>query len=194
MKFTPVRVIVAVAATALVTACGGGTTDTVATAGADSPATSPSSLRVEEAWVRATSGSEDPSMTAAFMIIWNDGDSDIDLVAAESAVAGSTELHEMASVDGAMVMRQVEGGLTITAGRGKTLAPGGHHVMLMDLEEELTPGAEVELTLVFSDGSRQAITAPVKAFTEEEGHYHAPGEGDHTHGPDDAGGMGGMEP
>ena len=42
-------------------------------------------------------------------------------------------------------------------------------------------GDEVDLSLVFSDGSTQDLVVPVKAFTEEEGHYHAPGTGDHDH-------------
>lgn len=53
--------------------------------------------------------------------------------------------------------------------------PGGDHVMLMGLDGELAPGDEVDLVLEFSDGSQRELTVPVKEFTEEEGHYHAPG-------------------
>ena len=37
---------------------------------------------------------------------------------------------------------------------------------------DLKPGDEVPLTLEFSDGSSHDLTIPVKAFTEEEEHYH----------------------
>ena len=161
------------------TACGD---DEASTAGEDAAAAATGGVVVQDAWVRATEGAEDPSMTGAFMVLDNEGDDDVDLVGASSPVAGKAELHEMAMVDGDMVMRQVEGGITITAGRGKVLEPGGYHVMLMGLTDPLEAGDEVDLTLEFSDGTEQTLTAPVKEFTEEEGHYHAPGTGEHSHG------------
>ncbi len=139
------------------------------------------SVTVGDPWVRATVGAEDTSMSAAFMTIDNDGEQDVTLVGASTEVAGMVELHEMSMVDGAMAMRAMTDGLVVEAGRGKVLEPGGYHVMLMDLQGELAAGDEVELTLEFSDGSEESLTAPVKEFTEEEGHYHEPGTGEHEH-------------
>ena len=155
----------------------------------ESAATSPSSetsevtsaVVVGDPWVRATKGTEDPSMTGAFMTLDNPGAEPVTLVSASSSVAGTTELHEMAMLDGAMSMQAVDDGIVLEAGRGKVLEPGGFHVMLMGLRDALAPGDEVDLSLVFSDGSTQDLVVPVKAFTEEEGHYHAPGTGDHDH-------------
>lgn len=136
-------------------------------------------------WVRSTQGAEDTTMSAAFMTLDNDGDSAVTLAGAQTPVAGTTELHEMTMDDGAMVMQAMSDGLEISAGRGKLLEPGGYHVMLMDLQQELAPGDEVELTLEFSDGSTLSLVAPVKEFTEEEGHYHEPGTDDsHEHSDD----------
>ena len=159
-------------------ACGG------ASSADDTPTTTQeASLVVSDAWVRATTGSEDPTMTGAFMNIDNDGEADVSLTGASSPGAGMVELHTMAMADGAMVMRRILGGIEIEAGYGQALMPGGDHVMLMGLTEELAPGEEVELVLEFSDGSSQELTVPVKAFTEEEGHYHEPGTpADHGHG------------
>lgn len=142
------------------------------------------SVTVGDPWVRATVGAEDTSMSAAFMTIDNDGDEDVTLVGASTEVAAMVELHEMSMVDGAMAMQAMTEGLVVEAGRGKVLEPSGYHVMLMDLRTELAAGDEVELTLEFSDGSEQSVTAPVKEFTEEEGHYHEPGTGEHSHGDD----------
>lgn len=139
------------------------------------------SVEVSEAWVRATEGAKDTSMTAAFMVLDNTGSADIELVGASSEAAGRTELHEMAMQDGKSVMRKIEGGLELRAGSGQLLQPGGNHVMLMDVAEPLAPGDEVSVILEFSDGSTHEVNAPVKAFTEEEGHYHAPGTGEHSH-------------
>lgn len=144
------------------------------------PAAGDPTVEVSDAWVRATVGTEDPSMTGAFMAIDNTGEDDVTLTGAASPVAGKVEIHEMAMVDGSMVMRKVEGGLTIEAGYGQVLMPGGNHVMLMGLTEELAAGDEVDLTLEFSDGSTEELTVPVKEFTEEEGHYHE-SDAPHSH-------------
>ena len=166
-------------ALALLLAVGlAGCGDDTDAAGAASPT---ADLVVGDPWVRATAGTADPSMTAAFMTIDNHTDADITLETVTSPVSDRVELHETAMVDGAMVMQAVDGGITITAGRGKLLEPGGYHVMLMDMQRELAPGEEVELTLSFSDGSSQTLTVPVKEFVEEQGHYHSPGTGAHSH-------------
>jgi periplasmic copper chaperone A len=159
--------------TAALTGCG----STTATATDD---TADSAVVVSDAWVRATAGAEDPSKTGAFMALDNEGTEDVALTGASSPVAGMVELHEMAMVDGAMVMRKIDGGIEIEAGYGQVLMPGGNHVMLMGLTEELAPGDEVELVLEFSDGTSEQLTVPVKEFTEEEGHYHETDE-PHSH-------------
>lgn len=138
-------------------------------------------ITIGDAWVRATEGAEDTSVSAAFMAIDNSGDQDVSLTGASTDGAGTAELHEMSMVDGAMAMQAMTDGLVVEAGRGKVLEPGGYHLMLMDLRSELAAGDEIELTLEFSDGSTQDLTVPVKEFTEEEGHYHAPGAGEHGH-------------
>jgi copper(I)-binding protein len=137
-------------------------------------------VAVSDAWVRATAGTDDPSMTGAFMAIDNEGVDDVSLTGASSPVASMVELHEMAMVDGSPVMRRIDGGIEIEAGYGQVLMPGGNHVMLMGISEELAPGDEVELVLEFSDGSREELTVPVKEFTEEEGHYHE-SDAPHSH-------------
>lgn len=134
-------------------------------------ATTPGVL-VEDAWVRATIGAKDTTMTAAFMSLTNPGKSDISLTSATSPVAGMVQLHEMSMKDGKMVMQEKTGGIKVPAESHAHLAPSGDHVMLMGLKQPLKPGDEVPVTLRFSDGSSHDLTVPVKAFTEEEEHYH----------------------
>ncbi len=154
-------------------ACGDETEPTVAA--------ETGSVTIEDPWVRATTGTEDPTMTAAFLVIDNETEEDVVLQSASSPVAGIVQLHEMAEVDGEMVMRETPDGILVKAGGGQLLQPGGYHVMLMGLQRELAPGDEVDLTLTFSDGTTRVVTAPVKEFTEEGGHYHAPGTEEHSH-------------
>jgi len=176
----PTRTLLAavgLAAALLLSACGSDDS------GSEAPAArAAETVSVSDPWVRATVGSEDTSMTAAFMLLENDGDRDVTLVGAATSVAGRTEVHEMVEEDGEMMMQAIEGGLVLKAGRGQVLQPGGTHIMLMEVGEDLAPGDEVALTLTFDDGSSKELTVPVKPFTEETGHYHAPGtDPNHSH-------------
>lgn len=153
--------------TFLVSSCG--STEKPATQ--EAAVTSPGVL-VEDAWVRATTGAKDTTMTAAFLSLTNPGDTDVKLTSATSPVAGVVQLHEMAMQDGKMVMREKAGGITVPAASHAHLSPGGDHIMLMSLKRPLNPGDEVPLTLKFSDNTTHDLKVPVKAFTEEEEHYH----------------------
>jgi len=156
-----------IAVVLVTTSCGSSKTGAPVEAAAKTPG-----VIVEDAWVRATAGAKDTSMTAAFMSLTNPGSADIKLTSATSPVAGLVQLHEMAMKDGKMVMQEKAGGINVPAGSHAHLAPSGDHVMLMGLKQALKPGDEVPLTLKFSDGSSHDLTVPVKAFTEEEEHYH----------------------
>jgi hypothetical protein len=137
------------------------------------PSDAAATVTVSDAWIRSTTGTGDTTMTAAFFNIDNDGDSDVTLIGASASISPMVQIHEMAMVDGAMVMQELRGGLTVTAGQGKSLAPGGNHIMLMGLTDGIAVGDEVALTLTFSDGSTLDLTLPAKEFTEEEPHYHS---------------------
>ena len=91
------------------------------------------------------------------------------LVSASSPVAGVVEIHEMAMEGNVMKMRAVSG-LELPAGKAVDLKPGGYHVMLMDLKQELKPGDAVPVTLVIegAGGKRESVElkAPVKALAD----------------------------
>ncbi|WP_408016074.1 copper chaperone PCu(A)C [Rhodococcus artemisiae] len=151
------------AAAVLVAGCG---TDSNDTAAADS-------LAVSSSWAKAA----DSGMTAAFAELENTGDEDLRIVSATSPGAGSTELHEMVAGDGGtMVMRESESGFVVEAGSVHSLAPGGDHLMLMDLTGPIVPGADVSFTLTFDDGSTKDFTAQVRDFAGAQEEY-APGHG-----------------
>ncbi len=166
-------IIATTTAIATLASCGSDTTANENTTAQEESAAPGSTVIIEGGWVRATKGTEDPSMSAAFMSLTNPTDSDITLTAGASDVAGMTQLHEMVmDADGKMMMQEVDGGIPVKAGSHAHLEPGGNHVMLMDLKQELAPGDEVALTLTFDDGTTQELLLPVKEFTEEEPHYH----------------------
>lgn len=134
-------------------------------------------VRVVQPWVAATTP-ERPTATGAFAQLVNDADQPARLVGARAASAGTVEVHETVPGPDGPVMQPKVGGITIPAHGSVTLAPGGDHIMLMDLDRPLQPGDEVTLTLLLTGdafGSAQVrVQAPVKAFTGADEHYHAP--------------------
>lgn len=141
---------------------------------AGAPASTPSptaaqadALTITDPWVKAA----DEGMTAAFGVLENSSDQDVRIVSATTALA-TVELHEMTTDSaGAMVMQQKEGGFVVEAGGTHALAPGGDHLMLMDLTAPVEPGDEVTITLTAEDGSTFELTAPARSFSGAEEEY-----------------------
>ena len=69
--------------------------------------------------------------------------------------------------NGVMEMRAAPG-LDLPAGKPVALSPGGYHVMLMDLKQQMHEGDSVTLTLEIEnkDGKHESVVvqAPVKAM------------------------------
>ncbi|MDG4664772.1 copper chaperone PCu(A)C [Mycobacterium sp. 236(2023)] len=125
------------------------------------PVTMASSTTFDSPWASAA----DSGMTAVFGTLTNTGDHDVQIVGAESPAAERGEVHEIApGAGGTNTMRPKEGGVTIPPGGTHELTPGGDHLMLMDLTEPLRPGADVEVTVAFEDGSTMSVTAQVRDF------------------------------
>ncbi|HEV6955501.1 MAG TPA: copper chaperone PCu(A)C [Promicromonospora sp.] len=163
--------------TAALAACSTGTTDAGDDAATTPAAAEADALDITDPWVKAA----DEGMTAAFGTLTNDSDADVRIVSATSEVTSSMELHEMATGDdGAMVMRQKEGGFVIEAGATHELSPGGDHLMFMNLTTPVQPGDDVTVTLTAEDGSTFEFTAPGRSYSganeEYDGGEH--GEGD----------------
>lgn len=117
--------------------------------------------------------------SAVFMRIENAGTGDRALVAAESPASDVVELHTHTMDDGMMKMRRVER-IPLPAGETVTLEPGGLHIMLIGLKQQLMPGDEVSLTLELDDGSSVSLTAPVRKVEpmSMQGHDHGRHGGD----------------
>jgi len=131
-------------------------------------------VAVKDAWVRGTVPQQKAS--GAFMTLT--AEVDARLVEARSPVAGVVEIHEMAMDKGVMRMRAVTG-VDLPAGRGVSLAPGGFHVMLMDLRQQLKPGDTVPITLVIESRDRQRRTIEVEVPVRP---VNAPAAGSGGHG------------
>ena len=149
----------------------------VLTAALLATAASHAQVTVKDAWIRATVPQQ--QATGAFMQL--SAAKDTKLVAASSPLTPVVEVHEMAMKDNVMTMRQIPG-LDLPAGKTVELKPGGYHVMLMDLKQQVKEGDTVPLTLTFEakDGKRDTVDVkvPVRALNSaampaaQGGHKH----------------------
>ncbi len=149
------RVALLTALIALVVLSGGQADASLAEGGA----TVRDLLSVRDAWVAETLPGQ--RMTAAYMIIANEGDVDEELLSVESEVAEKVELHEMEQQGEMMRMRRVDS-IVIGPGEDVALEPGGLHVMLIGLTREIKEGDTVEFKLTFESGANLTVSAPVK--------------------------------
>jgi copper(I)-binding protein len=117
-------------------------------------------VAVEDPYVRAVPPGQPNS--AAFMILRNNADDAHAVVGARSAASKVAELHAHVDEQGMMTMRRVER-IEIPALGETKLEPGGLHLMLIGLGQDLVPGEGVELTVEFEDGSMKSFTVPVRA-------------------------------
>ncbi|MGB3329641.1 MAG: copper chaperone PCu(A)C [Thermomicrobiales bacterium] len=114
------------------------------------------------------SPSASPSMSmmntgtgATFMHIANAGAAPDRLIAGATKVARIVEIHEMTMVDGVMKMAELKDGLEIPAGGEVQLEPGGYHVMLINLTQDLKPDSTFDLDLTFANAGTTTVTVTV---------------------------------
>jgi periplasmic copper chaperone A len=118
------------------------------------------SLTIEHPWGRPSPG--DTKKGAVYLTIKNKGKEADTLVSARADVSKGVEIHNTLQEDGVMKMRKVEDGLKIPAGETIKLAPGGLHIMLLDVSEKVQPGAKFPMTLVFEKAGEVEVSVQVE--------------------------------
>lgn len=128
-------------------------------------------VEIRDAWIRGTVAGQ--KVTGAFMSLTSR--SAARLVAAASPVAGAAEIHAMRMEGGVMRMFAVDA-VDLPANRTVELAPGGYHVMLMDLKRTLQAGDRVPLKLTFELAGKKRETVEldveVRSVTGAPMHGH----------------------
>ena len=125
-------------------------------------------VQITNAWVRGTVVGQ--RGTGAYMDIVSDAPGR--LLSAASPVAAHVEIHNMRMENGVMRMSSVKD-IALTPGKTLRLAPGGYHVMLMGLKDQLKPGASVPITLTVEGADRKQRQIEIKAEIRElSGHKH----------------------
>jgi copper(I)-binding protein len=117
-------------------------------------------VSITAAWARASLPHQEN--TAAYMTLLSTGGDT--LTGVDSADAGMVMLHQTTSKGGMSGMSDMDS-LALPAGRSVALAPGGMHLMVMDVKHKLAVGDTLHLVLHFTHAGDVSAAVPVLAAT-----------------------------
>ena len=119
-------------------------------------------IEVSNAWMRPAAKDGNG---AIYFVLQNHSAGTDELTGVSSDIAQAVEMHESKMEGDVMQMRQV---MSVPLG-GKTsveFVPGGYHVMLIGLKQDVKLGDQVQVTLHFTNQDDITISVPVQ---ENEG-------------------------
>jgi copper(I)-binding protein len=119
-------------------------------------------LVITQAWSRATPGGA--KVGGGYLTIENKGTAPDRLISGSADVAAKVQVHEMSMNNGVMTMRPIEGGVVIEPGKTVKLAPGGLHLMLLDLKSPLKQGEKLPVTLEFEKAGKISVVLDVESI------------------------------
>jgi copper(I)-binding protein len=99
---------------------------------------------------------------AVYFDVVNNGEADTAIAGVSVEGAQSAMLHTTVQSGGMASMQHMD---SVPLARGATVsfAPGGNHVMAMDLSDTLKAGTSAEVTLTFANGDKVSFPAEVRA-------------------------------
>ena len=116
------------------------------------------SVKVANAWARPMA----PGQTTASVYVELTSDTQAALVAAGSPLAARAELHSM-SMDGGIMRMRALPRLELPPGQTVKLAPGGLHIMLLEVKQPLKVGDKVPLVLTVQSSGSSLTTLKLEA-------------------------------
>jgi copper(I)-binding protein len=117
-------------------------------------------LVITQGWARATPGGA--KVGGGYLTIENKGSAPDRLIGGSADIADKVQVHEMAVNNGVMTMRPLDKGLVIEPGKIVKLAPGGYHLMMLDLKSPLKQGDKVPVTLEFEKAGKVKLSLDVQ--------------------------------
>jgi copper(I)-binding protein len=103
---------------------------------------------------------------AVYFDLANKGERSVTFRNATVDGAGRAEMHQSIMEGDRMVMGEAHP-QTIQPGSSLEFAPGGMHVMVFDLPEDMAAGGTAEVTLVAAGGARHTFTAEIQAAGDD---------------------------
>lgn len=144
-------------------------------------------INASEVWARPTVADAEEAapvgaVSAVYLTIANPTDAEDTLLSAGSPVADAVELHETSmDANSVMQMNPVDGGIIVPVGEAAVFAPGGYHIMLVDVQVPLVSGDAIALELTFASGESTTLAVLIEDRLGGEDHEHAEGEAAHNH-------------
>ena len=122
-------------------------------------------VEVQDAWTRPAAQG---GTGAVYFVIHSSAAEE--LVGVSSDVAEAVEMHESKMSGDVMEMRQMQS-VPLGAGEEVIFEPGGLHVMLVNLRQDLNAGDEIDITLHFKNYQDIPLRVPVQDTPASE-HDH----------------------
>ena len=94
------------------------------------------------------------------MTLVNEGREDDRLVAAQTDVAATVEIHQT-TMDGDVMRMQQVAAIEIPAGGQVELEPGDYHIMLIGLHRDLAVGDRFSVTLTFEKSGTLTVLGTI---------------------------------
>ena len=118
-------------------------------------------IHVMEVWARATAPTAEVGVT--YFVVHNEGHDTDTLIGVESPVAKKAEMHTSVMQGDLMKMEKLDV-VEENAHSPVVFEPGGHHVMLMGLDDPLVEGESFPMTLVFEKAGPVEVTVAIRGM------------------------------
>lgn len=115
-------------------------------------------IEISRAWMRPAAKDGNG---AVYFSLQNHSASADELTGVSSDIATAVEMHESKMEGDVMQMNQLMS-IPIKGKAGVEFAPGGYHVMLIDLKKDVNIGDHVQVTLHFKDHEDITLSVPVQ--------------------------------
>lgn len=128
----------------------------------------PEEIEVHNAWVRPTAQGENAGV---YLTLHNHTAEDHELIGASSNVTDMAEIHESKMENDVMQMNMIPS-LPIAADEEVSFAPGGLHIMLIGVNQELVLGEHIGVTLHFKNHDDIVVEVHVENAMPDQDHGH----------------------
>ena len=120
-----------------------------------------SDVMVKGAFARASAVPRAKTGTV-YLTLTNNGSKADRLLSVTTAASDTAQVHESVEKDGVATMKHLEA-LEIPARGTVELKPGGIHIMLIGLKQDLAAGTTLQLTLTFKNAGEITFEVPIKS-------------------------------
>jgi copper(I)-binding protein len=128
----------------------------------------PGDIEIHSPWVRPTAQGEN---AAVYLTIHNHSANPDELIGASSNMADMVEIHESKMVNDVMQMNMLKS-VPVAAGEEVVFMPGGLHIMLVNVKQELKLGDHVGVILHFKNHADIVVDVQVDDTVPADSHDH----------------------